>query len=236
MFRPVVLAPQPAGAAAQGGNSPPSQRDSTRPVAGSRFGYRSSSRSSSRPGSRSPPPLLVTPPRTALWSESLLRDTPSESPSSPGTPPGSSGRREPVIDRLAEEFSQLGACGGTTASAWTLPRELEHTIRPLDPRRQEAADDRRSRIERQSRFFFYAILTVKERNPGSNADQLWLDLVSELIRLGIYDNEEDIRSAWHLVFREPPRPLFAYFTNGSFETTVERVNGFPLFRESPLEV
>ena len=226
VFRPVVLAPlpQPAGAAAQRSSSPPSRQDSARPTVGSHPGSRSSS-----------PPSLVTPPRATAWS-SLLRDTPSESQSSPGTPPGSLDRREPVIDRLAEEFSQLGASGGSSTPAWTLPRELEHTIRPLDPRRQEAADDRRSRIERQSRFFFYAILTVKERNPESNADQLWLDLIAELIKLGIYDDEGDIRAAWHFIFREPPRPLFAYFITGSFETTVERVNDFPLFRQGPLEV
>ena len=227
VFRPVVLSPlpQPAGTAARRDNSPPSRRDSTRPSVGS------------HPGSRSATPPLVTPPRATLWSD-LVQSSPSDSrpsQSSPGTPPGSLDRRDPVVDRLAEQFSQLGACGGSPAPAWTLPRELEHTIRPLDPRRQEDADDRRTRIEKQSRILFHAILAVKERNPESNADQLWLDFVAELVKLGAYDNGEDVRSAWHFVFREPPRPLFAYLVTGSFETTVERVTDISLFRQGPLE-
>ena len=204
--------PRPTGAANPLSHSPPSLRDSTRPAVDSR----SLSRSSSLP----PPP--VTPQRSPWGGHQVSL------PGSPGTPPGSLERREPVLDRLAEDFSQLGAVGGLVP-AWTLPREVERERRPLSPHSQVTADARRIRIERRSRLIFFAILAVKERRPEANADQLWLDFVAKLIGTGVYSDVEEVRSAWHFIFREPPRPLFAYFVTGSLEESIEKVDSFGLF-------
>ena len=199
---------QPIGAAALRSNSPPSLRGSICPTV--------DSRSSSRVSSLPPPPDA---PRRIPPGEGH-----SSSSSSQGTPPGSLERREPVVDRLAQQLSHLGAVGGEPDPEWTLPREVEHNIRPLN----SVADVRRKRIERQSRLLFFAILTVKERRPEGSADQLWLDFVAKLISLGTYNSEEEVRSAWHFVFRETPRPLFSYFVTGSFATTVGKVDDFGL--------
>ena len=203
--RPIQPVPPPAPAAAAAPPSPPSLRDSTQPAVDSR---------SSRPSS-----LPVTPARGPSADH--------DSSSLPDTPPGSLERREPVVDRLASQFSQLEATGPTPP--WSLPRGAEHLIRPLSPRRQEASDARRTRIEQQSRLLFFAALSVKEHRPDGNADQLWLDFVAKLVDLGLYSDEEEIRSAWHFVFREAPRPLFAYFVTGSFQRCVEKVNNLGLF-------
>ena len=84
------------------------------------------------------------------------------------------------------------------------------------------------RREQISRILFAAVLSVKEQNPLTNPDQLWLNFIAKLTGTNIFEDEEDIRSAWESVFREEPRLLFGDLVFGDLESVLLKVWSFLL--------
>ena len=141
-------------------------------------------------------------------------------------------RQQPPIV-LGSPIREQSATSSNQATAGSSPqgatRQSPPRFRATSPRlaspppRTSSLSEAQINKEQLSRVIFAAILFVKEKNPLANADQLWLNFISRLTDSILFEDEEDIRDAWEVVFEEAPRSLFHELVTGDFEHTLLRV-------------
>ena len=136
----------------------------------------------------------------------------------------------PIREQSAISSNQATAGSSPQGASYQSPPRFRATSPRLasPPPRTSSLSEAQINREQISRVIFAAILFVKEKNPLANADQLWLNFISRLTDSILFEDEEDIRDAWEVVFEEAPRSLFRELVTGDFEHTLLRVYSYIL--------
>ena len=181
------------------------------------------SRPTPRPAPRPAPRHLVTPPSSPPLSR--VRSS---------SPPSTASRIDHLINRLErltteEESEVTDQAAARSDSASASPHSFVLITLPFgvgETRiRSERAEYHKERI---ARFFFSAILSVKEQAPEANAQQLWVAFVEKVKQTILYEDEDQVRAGWQFVFHELPEDRFNNLVNGSLSEVYWKVYSYQL--------